>query len=136
MQGAITMFDHVEFTVRNIDASRQFYRPVIEAIGFDEVLFDEKIGAVAFGDREAVANRAASPFLRLTEGPAVTPAMHLCLIAGSKAAVAAAHAAALMHGGHDNGAPGYRDDFGTGYYAAFVYDPDGHNLEFLYRESQ
>lgn len=126
------MFDHVEFTVRSLDVSRRFYQAVIEAIGFEEVFFDDEARAVGFGDRAAVANRKASPFLRLTEGQPVRPTMHLCLTACSKDAVAAAYSAALAHGGLDNGPPGYRDDFGVGYYAAFVHDPDGHNLEFLY----
>lgn len=62
--------------------------------------------------------------------------MHLCLIATSKDAVAAAYAAALSHGGQDNGKPGCRDQYAPGYYAALVYDPDGHRLEFLFREPQ
>lgn len=124
------MFDHVEFAVGSINAARQFYRPVIEAIGFKEVFFDKNDRAVGFGSSSAVQH------LLLTEGKPVEPKMHLCLIANGKDAVAAAYAAALSQGGRDNGAPGYRDHYGPGYYAAFVYDPDGHNLEFLYREPQ
>lgn len=123
------MFDHVEFAVGSIDAAGRFYRPVIEAIGFEEVFFNENDRSVGFGNRNAV-------HLLLTEGRSVEPKMHLCLAAKSKDAVAAAYAAALSQGGRDNGAPGYRDHYGPGYYAAFVYDPDGHNLEFLYREPQ
>lgn len=124
------MWDHVEFAVGNIDAARQFYRPVIEAIGFKEVFFDQKDRAVGFGSSRTVQH------LLLTEGKPVEPRMHLCLRANGKAAVAAAYDAALSHGGRDNGAPGCRDHYAPGYYAAFVFDPDGHNLEFLYREPQ
>lgn len=128
------MFDHVEFEVGSIEASRLFYRAVIEALGLEEIALDDGAGVAAFGHGPAVAAGTASPLLRLTEGAPVTPRMHLCLRAPSKEAVAAAHAAGLLHGGRDNGAPGYRDAYMPGYYAAFMYDPDGHNLEFLYRE--
>jgi catechol 2,3-dioxygenase-like lactoylglutathione lyase family enzyme len=124
------MFDHVEFTLENFDAARQFYRPVIEAIGFQEVFVDEDARAVGFGISLALQH------LLLTEGTPVEPRMHLCLTATSKEEVVAAYAAALTHGGQDNGAPGYRDQYAPGYYAAFVYDPDGYRLEFLFREPQ
>ncbi|MDP4027287.1 VOC family protein [Methylobacterium sp. NEAU 140] len=124
------MWDHIEFAVGSIETARNFYRPVIEAIGFEEVFFSEDDRAVGFGVSSTVQ------YLLLTEGKPVEPRMHLCLIARSKDAVAAAYAAALSQGGRDNGAPGYRDHYAPGYYAAFVYDPDGHNLEFLYREPQ
>lgn len=55
--------------------------------------------------------------------------LHVCLRAGDAAAVDAFHAAALAHGGRDNGAPGLRADYGADYYAAFVSDPDGYRLE-------
>lgn len=53
----------------------------------------------------------------------------MCLKAGDRAGVDAFHAAALAHGGRDNGAPGLRADYGPDYYAAFVTDPDGYRLE-------
>jgi predicted lactoylglutathione lyase len=56
-------------------------------------------------------------------------ARQIALIAPSRAAVDAFHAAALEHGGRSDGAPGLRPHYGQTYYAAFVLDPDGHKLE-------
>ena len=55
--------------------------------------------------------------------------VHLAFTASSTAAVDAFHAAALANGGTDNGGPGLRLNYNPGYYAAFVRDPDGNNLE-------
>ncbi len=58
-----------------------------------------------------------------------TPGFHLAFAAASRAAVDRFHAAALLHGGRDNGLPGLRPEYGPGYYAAFIIDPDGYELE-------
>lgn len=55
--------------------------------------------------------------------------LHFCFTAPTRASVDAFHAAALAAGGSDNGAPGLREAYGPGYYAAFVVDPDGYRLE-------
>ena len=121
------MFDHLEFSVADINASRRFYRPICDAIGMREIFFDAGEKSVGFGRGEVVQ-------LLLTEGQATAPKMHICFSAQSSGAVETAHAGALSGGGADNGKPGYRDHYGPGYFAAFVYDPDGHNVEILYRE--
>ena len=54
---------------------------------------------------------------------------HLAFAATDASAVDAFHRAALRHGGHCNGAPGLRPDYGDDYYTAFVIDPDGHHIE-------
>jgi predicted lactoylglutathione lyase len=59
-------------------------------------------------------------------------AVHVAFSARTADAVRAFHAAALAHGGADNGAPGLRPEYEEGYYAAFVVDPDGHNLEAVF----
>lgn len=69
------------------------------------------------------------------QGTPTQPAMHICFQADSKDTVIAAHTAALQAGGTCNGAPGYRDHYGAGYFAAFMRDMDGHNVEVLFRES-
>ena len=55
--------------------------------------------------------------------------LHFCFQAKSRAAVDAFHAAALKAGGKDNGRPGLRPHYHANYYGAFVFDPDGHNIE-------
>ncbi|MBZ0243393.1 MAG: hypothetical protein K8F24_09285, partial [Bacteroidales bacterium] len=58
-----------------------------------------------------------------------TPATHICFRAPSRDAVRSFYEAALAEGGHDNGAPGIRPEYHPEYYAAFVLDPEGHNIE-------
>jgi len=55
--------------------------------------------------------------------------LHFCFLAKDRAAVDAFHAAALEAGGKDNGKPGVRTEYSENYYAAYVHDPDGHNIE-------
>jgi len=55
--------------------------------------------------------------------------LHFCFTAPDRRSVDAFHTAALKTGGRDNGKPGLRDDYGPGYYAAFVVDPDGYRIE-------
>ena len=121
------MFDHLEFSVADITASRRFYKPICDAIGMREIFFDDGEKSVGFGKGEVVQ-------LLLTEGQATAPHLHICFTAQNKDSVERAHAGALSGGGADNGAPGYREHYGQGYFAAFVHDPDGHNVEILYRE--
>ncbi len=121
------MFDHLEFSVADINASRRFYRAICVAIGMREIFFDDGEKSVGFGQGEVVQ-------LLLTEGQATAPKMHVCFSADSKEAVERAHAEAVSAGGSDNGGPGYREHYGPGYFAAFVHDPDGHNVEILFRE--
>lgn len=59
--------------------------------------------------------------------------MHVAFLAESRAAVDAFHEAAVAAGGRDNGAPGLRPRYAEHYYAAFVLDPDGHNIEAVCR---
>ena len=60
--------------------------------------------------------------------------MHLAFNAKNKEDVEAFHRVALQAGGKDNGAPGYRPHYHPGYYAAFIIDPDGYNIEAVYHE--
>ena len=119
------MFDHLEFSVSNIANARAFYGGVIQALGGEEIFFDGKeLGLGADGIVQ----------LLLFEGAPTQPNMHLCFQAKSKDAVIAAHRAALAAGGTCNGPPGYRTNYSPDYYAAFMHDADGHNVEALFRD--
>ena len=121
------MFDHVEFSVRDLAAARRFYGGIVTAIG----------GAEAFSDADELGlSRDGIVALLLTRGTRVPPPMHICFQAPDKAAVDASYTAALAAGGVCNGKPGYRPDYGDGYYAAFIRDADGHNIEVLFREGR
>jgi catechol 2,3-dioxygenase-like lactoylglutathione lyase family enzyme len=113
------MIDHLTLTVRDSSRSRPFYEKALAPLGYRVVMeFGDLCG---FGDEK--------PSLWMKPGDPPTTPQHLAFVAPSRAAVAAFHAAALAAGGRDNGAPGLRPDYHATYYAAFVIDPDGHNLE-------
>ena len=87
---------------------------------------NEAPGSLGYG-REAVA-------LWISTAERPVPAddksgLHFCFDAPTRKSVAAFHAAGVKSGGHDNGKPGLREDYGANYYAAFVIDPDGYRLE-------
>ena len=86
---------------------------------------------MGYGSDAAAGRRAATPPARsgFAEGPPQEPRVHLAFTARTHGEVRAFHAAALAAGGRDNGPPGYRPRYHTHYYAAFVLDPDGYNIE-------
>lgn len=120
------MFDHIEFTVASLSASGPIYAAIFQAIGGKVLFHDASGGEAGFGRGDVTA-------LLLTEQTATQPKMHLCFKAASPADVDAAYAAAIKAGAKDNGAPGLRAHYAPNYYAAFVHDPDGHNIEVLCR---
>lgn len=127
------MFDHVQIKVSDLASSRSFYDAIFEAIGIG-VVFEIKGVVVGFG-------HDPHRMLEIRQANASAPIsrnVHIALSVDSKLAVSDFHAAALAHGGTNNGDPGYRPEYEDGYYAAFVLDPDGHNLEavFLDRTTQ
>jgi catechol 2,3-dioxygenase-like lactoylglutathione lyase family enzyme len=113
------VFDHVHLRVGDLAASRDFYATVLAPLGIPPLLDTPQL--VQF------ANLALS-----ADGP-VTEHLHLAFVAPSREAVEAFHAAGLQAGHRDNGGPGLRD-YMPGYYAAYLFDPDGHNVEAVHRE--
>jgi len=131
------MFDHVGFLVRDARISLPFFTACLRPLGIDRVQDLPQFDAAIFkdparrgflfvaGDRKGVPT-----YWRAGNNPGGAP-LHLAFAAPDRAAVDAFHAAALAHGGRDNGAPGFRDQ---GYrrdanYVAFVLDPDNNNIE-------
>jgi catechol 2,3-dioxygenase-like lactoylglutathione lyase family enzyme len=119
------MLDHISFAVKDPAASSAFYATALAPLGYTKVYDNAEHGVTAFGRQW--------PQLWLTPGEP-TLGMHIAVMAEDRAAVDAFHAAALAAGGRDNGAPGLRPNYGPGYYAAYVYDPDGTNLEAVVHE--
>lgn len=122
------MLHHVSLGVTDIERAAAFYDAVLAPLGYVRVWSDldgddaaAGYGPPCGGDKFALKRRAGAR-------PA-GPGFHLALAAPSRAAVDAFHAAALRHGGRDDGAPGLRPHYGPHYYAAFVVDPDGHRIE-------
>jgi catechol 2,3-dioxygenase-like lactoylglutathione lyase family enzyme len=112
------LIDHVHLRVADLDASRRFYRAVFAALGKSDVLSEDDSHLAA---DELWIDRADGPVSRV----------HLAFQAPDRATVEAFHRAALAAGGRDNGGPGERS-YHPGYYAAFVFDPDGNNIEAVF----
>lgn len=117
------MIDHFSVTVKDIEKSRAFYKEVLTPLN-GEIKLDFG-NTVNFG----YANAPGGPFW-IAEG--IPTAVHIAFSASSKEEVEAFYQAALKAGGTDNGAPGYRPQYSETYYAAFVHDPDGNNIEAVY----
>ncbi|HEV2675242.1 MAG TPA: VOC family protein [Aliidongia sp.] len=117
------MIDHVSVPVGDLQAAAAFYGPVLEPLGL--VLLVTREGTIGFGKRypEFWLN------LRDQIPRSADPGGHICLRAPTEEAVRAFHAAALVNGGVDHGAPGERAATMGRYYGAFVLDPDGNKLE-------
>lgn len=115
------MFDHVGLPVSDFARSVQFYRAALEPLGYGLESRDPQGGSAGLG-------RPGAPQLWLGAGRP-TGALHLAFVAKDRVSVQRFHAAALAAGGKDNGKPGSRPSYGETYYAAFVLDPDGYNLE-------
>ncbi|SSC69708.1 unnamed protein product [Ciceribacter sp. T2.26MG-112.2] len=117
------LIDHIQLVVRDLKASRDFYAAVLAVL--DIPIVDTPDGY--FWADELVVSAADSP----AAVGVLTGRHHLAFQAKDPATVEAFYAAALAHGGSDNGAPGERP-YHPGYYAAFVLDPDGNNIEAVY----
>lgn len=117
------LIDHLQLVVRDLEASKRFYRAILDVLGVP--LGGEGDGF--FWADEFVVSTADS---EAAEGK-LTGRCHFAFQAKDRATVEAFHRAALAHGGKDHGAPGERP-YHPGYYAAFVLDPDGNNVEAVY----
>jgi catechol 2,3-dioxygenase-like lactoylglutathione lyase family enzyme len=118
--------DHVKLPVRDLAASRAFYSVALAPFGY-KLVYD---GPESLGFGVGDGGDDDEPFaLQLSDDIGV--GSHIAFTATGPAQVDDFHAAALSAGGRDNGAPGDRP-YGDHYYAAFVLDPDGHNIEAVY----
>jgi catechol 2,3-dioxygenase-like lactoylglutathione lyase family enzyme len=117
------MFDHVKFGVRDYAASKAFYLAALAPLGVEVV----SEGTPAYGVELSPKGGSASLCLcETTETPAH---LHIAFVATRRQQVDDFHRAALAAGGRDHGAPGLRPHYHANYYAAFVLDPDGLNIE-------
>jgi catechol 2,3-dioxygenase-like lactoylglutathione lyase family enzyme len=117
--------DHIGFEVSELARSSRFYDQVFRALGARRIIESEH--GVAYGVTSPVVwivVRGRKP------GPGYG---HMALQGSGKVAVDAAHAAGLANGGRDDGAPGFRPQYGEGYYAAYLLDPDGLRVEIVSR---
>lgn len=127
------MIDHTGFYVSDLESSKTFYSSALKSLGYAVRL---EFAGKAAGFGPATLEEGADPGggFWLTQGTPYTPRVHLAFHARSKEDVDAFWHAALQAGAKDNGAPGYRPQYHPGYYAAFVLDPDGYNIEAVFHE--
>lgn len=118
------MLDHVSVGVTDVARARAFYDAVLGALGYK----------LLHGYDEGAGYGADYPYFWIGKAldggtPVPSPGTHICFKAPTRAAVIAFHRTALAHGATDAGEPGLRPQYTDRYYAAFVYDPDGHKIE-------
>lgn len=117
------LIDHVQLVVRDLAVSRRFYEAAFGALGLK---VEGEGPGFFFCDELYVSSPEAHEDFHLTGRT------HLAFQAGDQAMVQRFHAAVLAAGGRDNGAPGVREKYHPGYYAAFALDPDGNNIEAVF----
>ena len=116
---SLRIFDHVDLQASDFVQSVRFYEEVLAPLGIRKLFEDEE--SACFANFNVVRGRGA------------TANLHLCFHARAKDQVDGFHRAGVAAGFRSNGAPGYRD-YAPGYYAGYLLDPDGNNVEALYRD--
>ena len=114
------MLDHVILNIRDYAASKRFYEGALASLDYEVII--ELDGSCGFGQH------GKPDFWIAQRGNAHTD-VHVAFASPDRGSVDRFHAAALAAGGEDNGAPGLRPHYHEQYYAAFVRDPDGNNIE-------
>lgn len=119
------MLDHIGLAVTDLAKSRAFYEAALEPLGVRvlEVIDENETGgtAVVMGDSEQ--------FFVFADNEQPGEGTHVAFRAATRDQVDGFYQAAMAAGGKDNGAPGIRAQYHPNYYAAFVHDPDGINVE-------
>ncbi|AYD04998.1 VOC family protein [Agrobacterium rhizogenes] len=135
------MIDHMGISPPDIESARQFYDAALKPLGITTVM-EVKPGQTG-GYHGIGYGTGRKPFFWLSsdsrhavpDGPRGT-GIHIAFEAESRATVDAFYAAVMAQGGRDNGAPGIRPHYHPAYYAAFVIDPDGVNVEAVCQKSE
>jgi catechol 2,3-dioxygenase-like lactoylglutathione lyase family enzyme len=128
------LIDHVGIRVADLTASRRMYEAALTELGFVMLGEGEFEGDayVQFG-RDDSDDFSLHAVGSKPGRDRVTTGAHIAFRAADAEAVTRWYAAALAHGGTDNGAPGRRPEYRGDYYAAFVLDPDGNNVEAVFQ---
>ena len=125
-ENKIQNIDHVSVYVRDFALSKTFYTNVLATIGYKNLYENKDDRFVGFG--------ITRPVFWIVESKETLHPSHVALSADSKSVVESFYETALLNKAKDNGRPGYRDIYGVGYYASFILDEDGNNIEVVYRE--
>jgi catechol 2,3-dioxygenase-like lactoylglutathione lyase family enzyme len=118
---SLRIFDHLDLHASNFRESVRFYETVLAPLGIPKLFESEESACFTNLNVNLVDRRPP------------TTGLHLCFYARSREQVDAFHRGGVEAGFRSNGEPGYRD-YGPGYYASYLLDPDGNNDEALYRD--
>lgn len=128
------MLDHVGFAVSDAEVSKRFYEAALKPLGLSVIMTvpaeENGSGGTAHG-----FGTEGDPFFWIGDNERVGEGTHVAFRTETREQVDAFHEAALAAGGRDNGPPGPRPQYGPNYYAAFVLDPDGLNIEAVCHKS-
>jgi len=129
------LIDHIGFPVSDYTRSKAFYTLALAPLGYAMVM---EIGGEHTESRSPAAGfgQGGKPDFWIGGEGGIEKPLHVAILAKARASVDAFHIAALRAGGKDNGAPGLRPHYHANYYAAFVLDPDGHNIEAVCHAAQ
>ena len=119
------MIHHLSLPVTDLKRSAAFYEAALGALGYARTVdYPEVVGwgSIDHGDIFSIRLRPDEPVM-------TGDGFHLAFIGRTHGAIDAFYRAALAHGGTDNGGSGLNPEYGPDYYAAFVFDPDGHRIE-------
>ena len=127
-ENKIQNIDHVSVYVRDFTLSKSFYTNVLATIGYKNLYENKDDRFVGFG--------ITRPLFWVIESKETLHPSHVALSVDSKNVVEDFYNVALSNKAKDNGKPGYRDIYGAGYYASFILDEDGNNIEVVFREDK
>jgi catechol 2,3-dioxygenase-like lactoylglutathione lyase family enzyme len=119
------VLDHVGIRVSEFEQSKRFFAQALSPLGY-ELITEPSVSAAGFG-------RQGKPEFWIGQGDRGQP-VHIAFAASDRASVDAFHEEALAAGGRNNGGPGLRLEYHQSYYAAYVFDPDGNNIEAVCHE--
>ena len=122
------MLDHVGFAVADAERSKRFYEAALKPLGITLIMTATPDQTESGGTAHGFGSDG-KPYFWVGDNERVGEGTHIAFTTGSRAEVDAFYEAAMAAGGRDNGAPGIRAIYHPNYYGAFVYDPDGHNIE-------
>ena len=122
------MIDHIGLAVSDIARSRAFYEAALAPLGY-RFVHEIKPEQTESGGTAVMFGVGDEIDFVIADNERPGEGNHVAFRAQTREQVRAFHAAALKAGGRDNGGPGLREQYGPTYYAAFVHDPDGFNIE-------
>jgi catechol 2,3-dioxygenase-like lactoylglutathione lyase family enzyme len=126
------MIDHMSLNVADFDAMLAFYEKALAPLGCTVLM---RFGKEVTGHADVAGFGSTKPFFWLAGTGRTHPIMHIAFRAENRAEVDAFYEAAMAAGGVDNGKPGIREMYHPNYYGAFVFDPEGHNIEAVCHKS-